>query len=44
MAENQPRKAGEYERPMTGTTSSMAFIIGGIALLAVIIIALLFLR
>ena len=44
MAENQPRKAGEYERPMTGSTSSMAFIIGGIALLAVIIIALLFLR
>ena len=44
MAENQPRKAGEYERPMTGTTSSMAFIIGGIALIAVIIIALLFLR
>jgi LPXTG-motif cell wall-anchored protein len=29
---------------MTGTTSSMAMIIGGIALLAVIIIALLFLR
>jgi LPXTG-motif cell wall-anchored protein len=44
MAENQPRKAGEYERPMTGTTSSMVLIIGGIALLAVIIIALLFLR
>jgi LPXTG-motif cell wall-anchored protein len=44
MAENQPRKAGEYERPMTGITSSMAMIIGGIALLAVIIIALLFLR
>ena len=43
MAENQPRKAGEYERPMTGTTSSMTMIIGGIALLAVIIIALLFL-
>jgi LPXTG-motif cell wall-anchored protein len=44
MAENQPRKAGEYERPMTGTTSSMGIILGGIALLAVIIIALLFLR
>jgi LPXTG-motif cell wall-anchored protein len=43
MAENEPRKAGEYERPMTGTSSSMALIIGGIALLAVIIIALLFL-
>ena len=44
MAENQPRKAGEYERPMTGTGSSMAMSIGGIALIAVIIIALLFLR
>jgi LPXTG-motif cell wall-anchored protein len=44
MADNQPRKAGEYERPMTGTSSSMAIIIGGLALLAVIIIALLFLR
>jgi hypothetical protein len=43
MAENQPRKAGEYERPMTGTTSPMALIIGGIALLAVIIMVLLFL-
>ena len=43
MAENQPRKAGEYERPMTGTSSSMALIIGGIALLAVIIVVLLFL-
>ena len=31
MAENQPRKAGEYERPMTGTTSSIAFILGGSA-------------
>ena len=44
MAENQPRKAGEYERPMTGATSSMAIIIGGIALLAVIIVVLLVLR
>jgi LPXTG-motif cell wall-anchored protein len=44
MAENQPRKAGEYERPMTGTSSSLALIIGIIALLAVIIIAVLFLR
>jgi LPXTG-motif cell wall-anchored protein len=43
MAENQPRKAGEYERPLTGTSSSMALVIGGIALLAVIIVALLFL-
>ena len=44
MAENQPRKAGEYERPMTGTASSMALIIGIIAVLAVIIVAVLFLR
>jgi LPXTG-motif cell wall-anchored protein len=44
MAENQPRKAGEYERPMTGTSSSMALLIGLIALLAVIIVAVLFLR
>ena len=43
MAENQPRKVGEYERPMIGTSSSMALIIGGIAILAVIIVALLFL-
>ena len=44
MAQNQPRKAGEYERPMTGTSSSMALIIGIIALLAVIVVAILFLR
>jgi LPXTG-motif cell wall-anchored protein len=44
MAENQPRKAGEYERPMTGTSSSMALIIGIIAVLAVIVVAVLFLR
>ena len=44
MAENQPRKAGESERPMTGTSSSMALIIGIIAVLAVIVIAVLFLR
>jgi LPXTG-motif cell wall-anchored protein len=44
MAQNQPRKAGEYERPATGTSSSMALIIGIIAVLAVIIIAVLFLR
>ena len=44
MAEHRPRKAGEYERPMTGTSSSLALIIGGIALLIVIIAALLFLR
>ena len=44
MAENQLRKAGEYERPMTGTSSSMALIIGIMAVLAVIIVAVLFLR
>jgi LPXTG-motif cell wall-anchored protein len=44
MAQNQPRKAGEYERPMTGTSSSMALIIGIIAVLAVIVVAVLFLR
>jgi LPXTG-motif cell wall-anchored protein len=44
MAEHQPRKAGEYERPRTGTSSSLALMIGGIALLIVIIAALLFLR
>jgi LPXTG-motif cell wall-anchored protein len=41
---DQPRKAGEYERPMTGTSSSLALIIGGIALLIVIIAAIFFLR
>jgi LPXTG-motif cell wall-anchored protein len=41
---DQPRKAGEYERPMTGTSSSMALIIGIIAVLAVIVVAVLFLR
>ena len=44
MAEHQPRKAGEYERPMTGTSRSLALIIGIIAVLAVIIVAILFLR
>lgn len=44
MAENQPRKAGEYERPMTDTSSSMTITIGIIAVLAVIIVAVLFLR
>jgi hypothetical protein len=44
MADNQPRKAGEYERPVTGTSSSTALIIGIIAVLAVIVIAILFLR
>jgi LPXTG-motif cell wall-anchored protein len=44
MAQNAPKKAGEYERPMTGTSSSMAVMIGIIAVLAVIVIAVLFLR
>jgi len=44
MADNQPRKAGEYERPMTGSSASMALTIGIIAVLAVIIVAALFLR
>jgi hypothetical protein len=44
MAEHQPRKAGEYERPATRASSSTALIIGIIAVLAVIVIAILFLR
>jgi hypothetical protein len=44
MAEDQPRKAGEYERPTTGTSRSLALIIGIIVLLAVIIAVILFLR
>jgi hypothetical protein len=44
MAENQPRKAGEYERPRTGTSRSLALIIGIIAVLAVIVVVVLFLR
>jgi hypothetical protein len=27
MAEHQPQKTGEYERPMIGTSSSLALII-----------------
>jgi hypothetical protein len=44
MAENQPRKAGEYEQPMTGTSGSLALTLGIIAVRAVIVIAVLFLR
>jgi len=44
MAEHQPSKAGEYERPTTGTSRSLALIIGIIVLLAVIIAVILFLR
>jgi LPXTG-motif cell wall-anchored protein len=44
MAEHPPRKAGEYERPTTGTAHSLALIIGIIVLLAVIIAVIFFLR
>jgi hypothetical protein len=44
MAEQQPRKAGEYERPATRASRSTALIIGIIAVLVVIILAVLFLR
>jgi hypothetical protein len=44
MAEQPPRKAGEYERPATRASRSPALIIGLIALLVVIILAVLFLR
>ena len=44
MAEQQPRKAGEYERPATRALRSTALIIGIIAILVVIILAVLFLR
>ena len=44
MAEHQPSKAGEYERPSTGTSRSLGLMIGIIVLLAVIIAAILFFR
>lgn len=44
MAEQQPRKAGEYERPAPRASRSTALIIGIIAVLVVIILAVLFLR
>jgi hypothetical protein len=44
MAEPQPSKAGEYERPTAGTSRSLALIIGIIVVLAVIIAAVLYLR
>jgi hypothetical protein len=44
MAHNQPKKAGAYDRPLTGTARSMALTLGIIAVLAVSIVALLFLR
>ena len=44
MAHKQPKKAGEYDRPLTGTARSMALTLGIIVVLAVSIVALLFLR
>jgi hypothetical protein len=44
MAEHQPSKAGEYERPTPRTSRSLTLILGGIALLVLIIVAILFLR
>jgi hypothetical protein len=43
MAEQQPRKAGEYERPATRASRSTALIMGIIAVLVVIILVVLFL-
>ena len=44
MAEQQPRKAGEYERPARRASRSTALIIGIIVLLVVIILAVFLLR
>jgi hypothetical protein len=44
MAQNQPKKAGAYDRPLTGTSRSRALTLGILAVLGVIIVALLFLR
>ncbi len=44
MAEQPPRKAGEYERPATRASRSTALILGILAVLVVIILAVLFLR
>jgi hypothetical protein len=44
MAEHQPRQAGEYERPTTRTSRPLTLMLGGIALLVLIIVAILFLR
>ena len=35
MTGNQPKKAGEYERPTTGTSHSASLMLGIIAVLAV---------
>ena len=44
MAEHQPQKAGAYERPLAGTSRPMAVTLSIIAVVAVIIVAILFLR
>ena len=44
MAERQPTKAGEYERPATRTSSAAALTIGIIAVLVAIVVAVIFLR
>ena len=44
MAQNQPRNAGAYERPVQGTSSSMGIIMGIIVVLAVVVVAVFFLR
>jgi hypothetical protein len=41
MAEQPPRKAGEYERPVTRASRSTALIIGIIVVLAIILAVLL---
>jgi len=43
MAENQPRKAGEYERPAT-VSASPAMIIGIITFVVLVILAIVFFR
>jgi len=43
MAENQPKKAGEYQRPLS-TSGSSAVIIGIVAAVILLILALLFFR
>ena len=44
MTGNQPKKAGEYERPTTGTSHAAALMLGIIAVLVVIGVVVLFLR
>jgi len=44
MTQNQPKKVGEYDRPVAHTSSSSALTIGIIAVLAIIVLAIFFLR